>query len=188
MFLSEHLNIRIKLFLSPKIRCTAALQQVKPSVRPHGQNISASAVRSKSLNYRSSYRNALRLAATEINMAYRMSDYTRRQQLDFVMGIRIHLSKSHPKPDICDHLAGDYPKDFVFSGWHPWCLCFTTSILMSSKEYKKMQQSGESPKRFVKTIPNSITQYLKMHANQLRLLKFEPYFIADNRVLQDLLK
>ena len=46
--------------------------------------------------YRSSYRNALRLAKNEINMAYRMSDHLRRQQLPFVTGIEVHLSASHP--------------------------------------------------------------------------------------------
>ena len=49
--------------------------------------------------YRSSYRNALRLAKNEINMAYRMSDYVRRQELPFVTGIEVHLSASHPRLD-----------------------------------------------------------------------------------------
>ena len=42
--------------------------------------------------YRSSYKNARRLAATEANIAYRTSDHLRWQQLDFVVGIEIHLS------------------------------------------------------------------------------------------------
>ncbi len=76
--------------------------------------------------YRSSYRNARRLAATETNIAYRTADYLRWQQLDFVVGIEIRLSNNHtcngkPFHDICDELKGRYPKDFKFTGWHPLC-------------------------------------------------------------------
>ena len=67
--------------------------------------------------YRSSYKNAHRLAATEANIAYRTSDYTRWQQLDFVVGIEIRLSNNHTLngrafTDICDELAGRYAKNF----------------------------------------------------------------------------
>jgi hypothetical protein len=139
--------------------------------------------------YRSSYKNALRLTATETNMAYRMSDFTRRQQCDFVMGIRIQLSGSHPAPDICDHMKGDYPANYVYRGWHPWCLCYTTSILMSGSEYKRMQASGQNPKRMVNDIPASAKTYLKTNAEALNGLSSTPYFIADNEfVLGPLLK
>lgn len=71
--------------------------------------------------YRSSYKNARRLAATETNIAYRTSDHLRWQQMDFVVGIEIKLSNNHtlngvPLTDICDTLAGRYPKDFKFTG------------------------------------------------------------------------
>lgn len=84
--------------------------------------------------YRSSYKNALRLTATETNIAYRTADYLRVQELDFVRGIRVNLSKNHtlngkPFHCICDEFAGDYPKDFKFTGWHPLCRCYTTTIL-----------------------------------------------------------
>ena len=42
--------------------------------------------------YRSSYKNARRLAVTETNMAYRTSDYLRWQQMEFVVGIRVVMS------------------------------------------------------------------------------------------------
>ena len=38
--------------------------------------------------YRSSYQNAMRMARTEINSAYREADYTRWQQLDFMSGMK----------------------------------------------------------------------------------------------------
>lgn len=45
--------------------------------------------------YRSSYMNALRLTATETNMAYRTADYLRLRDNDFVVGIHIGLSNNH---------------------------------------------------------------------------------------------
>ena len=81
--------------------------------------------------YRSSYRNALRLTATENNMAYRTADHLRWQQQPFVVGIEIKLSNNHTCKgvigrfvDICDDRAGVYPKDFKFVGWHPHCRCY----------------------------------------------------------------
>lgn len=84
--------------------------------------------------YRSSYKNALRLTATETNMAYRTADYKRIQELDFVRGIEVCLSNNHtlngkPFHCICDEFAGKYPKDFKFVGWHPLCRCYVKTIL-----------------------------------------------------------
>ena len=92
--------------------------------------------------YRSSYKNAQRLAATETNMAYRTADHNRMQQMGFVLGIEIHLSNNHtrlnakgePEPffDICDELQGRYPKDFIFKGWHPLCYDEESEVYTSS--------------------------------------------------------
>lgn len=79
--------------------------------------------------YRSSFQNARRLAATETNIAYRTADHDRMQDMDFIVGIEVHLSNNHnckgvPEGqfrDICDELAGKYPKGFKFTGWHPLC-------------------------------------------------------------------
>ena len=49
--------------------------------------------------YRSSHKNAMRLARTETNMAYRTADQERWRQLDFVIGYRVVLSDNHPEPD-----------------------------------------------------------------------------------------
>lgn len=115
--------------------------------------------------YRSSYKNARRLAATETNIAYRTSDHLRWQQMDFVVGIEIRLSNNHtillqpgektddksqqradgspktnavrPLTDICDTLQGRYPKDFKFTGWHPHCRCHAISILKTDEEMAK---------------------------------------------------
>lgn len=88
--------------------------------------------------YRSSSRNAQRLARTETNIAYRTADYERWQNLDFVVGVEIKLSNNHPHSDICDALAGRYPKDFKWTGWHPNCRCYMVPVLASKDEVDEM--------------------------------------------------
>lgn len=78
--------------------------------------------------YRSSYKNAERLARTEINMAYREADFQRWQTLDFISGYEIKRSK-HPYPcQICDMMKGKYPKTFRWWGNHPNCRCYMIPI------------------------------------------------------------
>lgn len=142
--------------------------------------------------YRSSYKNARRLTATETNIAYRTADHLRYQKMDFVVGIEIHLSGNHtlngkPFHDICDELAGKYPKDFKFTGWHPQCRCFVTTILKTKEErdedVKKILRGepvdGESVNK-VKDVPQQFKTWLK--DNELRALnRFSvPYFITEN--------
>ncbi len=72
--------------------------------------------------YRSSARNAQRLARTEINMAYRTAEQERWRQFDFVVGYEVKTTQNgRHVEDICDCLAGKYRKDFKFLGWHPAC-------------------------------------------------------------------
>lgn len=71
--------------------------------------------------YRSSYKNAMRLTRTEVNMAYRASDYERNQQLDFVVGFEVRRSNHIFSCPVCESLKGKYPKTFKFVGWHPQC-------------------------------------------------------------------
>lgn len=152
--------------------------------------------------YRSSARNAQRLARTEVNMAYRQAEYLRWQQLDFVVGIRIWLSNNHtvldskgrPKPlvDICDELKGDYPKTFHFVGWHPQCRCQVTPILSDYDEYNKDRGNrlkaivrGQAYKslpsrRQVTAIPENFTQYIEGIRERAKGWKSQPYYIRDN--------
>ena len=80
-------------------------------------------------HYRSARKNALRLMRTEINASYHNANYERWQQEPFVIGIRIFLSPQHPDYDECDELAGNYPKDFYWTGWHPQCYSDDTKVL-----------------------------------------------------------
>lgn len=81
--------------------------------------------------YRSSYKNALRLTRTETNMAYRTADHERWKQMDFIVGIEVIRSNNPYGCDICGSLAGKYPKDFKFVGWHPNCYDDRSEVLTS---------------------------------------------------------
>ena len=141
--------------------------------------------------YRSSYRNAQRLARTETNIAYREADFTRWQQLDFVVGVEIKLSNNHPVWDICDDLKGVYPKGFKWVGWHPNCRCYMVPVLAKEEELDQMLDkilNGEDPGSVVtdspKDLPDQFQTWVK--DNEERYTKAEakgtlPYFIRDNK-------
>lgn len=75
---------------------------------------------------------SMRLARSEINMAYRTAEHLRWQQFDFILGFDVKLSGRHPAPDICDDLKGRYPKDFKFTGWHPNCYSCDSEVLTNA--------------------------------------------------------
>nr|UWF86649.1 MAG: minor capsid protein 2 [Bacteriophage sp.] len=142
--------------------------------------------------YRSSYKNARRLAATETNMAYMTADYERWQQLDFVVGIEIRLSNNHtlngePFVDICDELKGRYPKDFKFTGWHPHCRCHAITILKTDEEIAEDTQkilNGEeldgNSINCVDDVPDNFKKWLQDNEARAKRSYSMPYFIRDN--------
>lgn len=139
--------------------------------------------------YRSSYKNALRLTATENNMAYRMADSERWKQIPFVVGIRISIShNSHPVYDICDELQGEYPKDFVWVGWHPFCKCAAVAIRAKEEEFLDYQQkilAGEDVSSYkfsgtVKDVPGNFNAWLERNRERVKTTTTVPYFVKDN--------
>lgn len=152
--------------------------------------------------YRSSVKNAQRLTRSEINMAYRESDFLRWQQLDFVVGFEIHRSNHEPlcKCKMCDRLQGRYPKTFKFKGWHPQCMCYAVPILMDEEtfdenelgdlkaalrgtEYKKKQA-----KNLVTDVPDEFKEWVAENMEASAGWSSTPYFIKDNFVDGDLSK
>jgi len=95
--------------------------------------------------YRSPIKNAHRLARNEISNAYRRADWHQMQDLPFVTGQRIQLSNSHAISDICDSLAGPYPKSFCWSGWHVQCRCHMIKEIISIEEFAKMEAGTFTP-------------------------------------------
>lgn len=144
--------------------------------------------------YKSSAKNAMRVARSETNIAYRRADNERWQQMDFVLGQRIQLSKNHPKKDICDKLVGDYPKDFVFDGFHVQCFCFATPILIDEDEMAKVTEAFLKGEKYTPE-GTQITEYPANFKNWVRENKenilasrnrgTEPYFIRNNSAAID---
>lgn len=141
--------------------------------------------------YRSSYRNAQRLARTETNIAYRTAEYDRWQDMPFVIGIEIKLSNNHPVPDICDDLKGIYPKTFKWTGWHPNCRCYQVPVLATHGELDKMLDNildGRSPDSVkcadeVTDIPKPFVSWARNNAERMAKAKGAgtlPYFYKDN--------
>ena len=147
--------------------------------------------------YRSSYKNAMRMARTEINGAYRESDHQRWQQLDFIVGIEIKTSNSHeawlakewlprfkkgviPPKEICDALKGRYPKDFKFIGWHPHCKCYAVPILANEGTGKDW---WEDPDNEITTIPPAFNKWMASNNERIEQAKSRgkaPYWVVEN--------
>lgn len=134
---------------------------------------------------------SIRLARSEINMAYRTAENERWKQMDFVVGYEIKLSSSHhhrmPHGDICDRLAGKYPKDFVWTGWHPNDLCYKIPILKTEEEFwewdGRSDVSTESVNE-VKDVPDAFKQWVGANAYRIEEAKKRrtlPYFVRDNQ-------
>lgn len=143
--------------------------------------------------YRSSYKNALRLTATETNIAYRTADHERQQALDFVVGVEVHLSGNHtlngkPFRCMCDDLVGKYPKDFKFTGWHPHCRCYTTPILKTPEEMaddtQRLLRGEPTDGRSVNAVgdvPEGFKTWISENKGRIDGGASVPYFIRDNK-------
>lgn len=125
--------------------------------------------------YRSSRKNALRVARTEINSAYHKARNERWQNEPFVIGQWIHVSPQHEIDDICNDLEGRYPKGFPWDGWHPSCTCTSDPILISGEEKKKFydrlyageDMSGYISPYTVNDVPDNYKKYIRDNAENI---------------------
>ena len=146
--------------------------------------------------YRSSYKNAMRLTRSEINMAYRESDYQRWQNLDFVVGFEIMRSNHKPlcKCKTCEKLVGRYPKTFKFVGWHPQCMCFAIPIMEDfysegrrndRVNRLKAALNGTTAKKYISPetidkMPDGFNEWVDANKDKQKNWSSTPYFIRDN--------
>jgi hypothetical protein len=137
--------------------------------------------------YRSSYKNAMRLTRTETNMSYRTSDHERWKQLDFVVGIEIRLSNNPNHCPTCFALAGKYPKDFKFAGWHPQCRCHAISILKTDEEIDaddirilKGEEVSPDSVNTVSDVPVGFKKWVDENKERASQAKSTPFWIKDN--------
>src|ERR1035437_1295502 len=143
--------------------------------------------------YNSAYKNALRIARTNTNQAYLLADHIRWAQLDMVKGVRIELSAQHPDynyPEICEECEGYYPKDFIFVGWHPSCLCHAVAILSSEEDF--MAYLGGADKELngaVSIYPDGFQNFVNDNFERFSNYKSVPFWLDDNmNIIKELIK
>lgn len=131
--------------------------------------------------YRSSRMNALRVASTETNMGYRMSDAERWKQLDFILGYEVKRSaNAHPCP-ICDSLKGKYPRNFIFPSWHPFCICFAVPVVMDHSDFADYLLSDTIPEeKLIKDIPANARDWVSGYMGK-NPKTGDPYFVKYNK-------
>lgn len=135
--------------------------------------------------YRSSHKNALRLASSEINAYYKASENQRWQSMDFVVGFEVKRSNNKFDCDICGSLIGKYPKSFQFVGWHPNCRCYQIPILkpveMFTDELKGAVKEDYSHlgnfQSEIKEMPANFQNHLKEKADIYKGWKVVPYWV-----------
>lgn len=185
----ESLEVTISTAIEKGMSATALSKKLSrylndwPSLQADYQEKYGKAINIHDCEYRS-----IRLARNEISMAYRSAEQARWQQFDFILGYKIKLSDSHPRYDICDDLAGDYPKDFNFRGWHPNCLCYTVPIVMSEDEY--WSDNRENSPNKITAPPENFGKWVDKADNLERIDKANgrgtlPYWLRDNAKIKD---
>ena len=123
--------------------------------------------------YRSSFKNAQRLARTETNRAYHEASWRKYQEWDFVVGYEVRLSNNPKHCPFCSAMAGKYPKEFKFFGWHPNCRCTTIPILA-----KDIDNVLESEK--ITELPKPMRDWLNDNADKIEKAKNKPWFVVEN--------
>lgn len=135
--------------------------------------------------YRSSYKNAERLARTEINMAYRTADHLRFMEMDFIVGFEVRLSNRGDSCPLCVSLAGKYPKEFKFVGWHPNCRCYVVAILSTEDEFfnslSDNNKTANISQNTIKEPHQGFKDWVLKNSERISNAKTEPYFVRDNK-------
>lgn len=131
--------------------------------------------------YRSSRMNALRIAATETNMGYRLSDSERWKQMDFIQGFEVKRSANAHPCVICDSLKGKYPRNFIFPSWHPFCICYAVPIVMEHEDFADYLLHNTIPKdKVITDIPTNSRKWINGYLSKNPKAS-EPYFVKYNK-------
>jgi hypothetical protein len=151
--------------------------------------------------YRSSYKNALRLVITEANRAYRRAEWESYQNNPLIIGYTIQLGNNHttkdprtgeavPLTDICDDLQGDYPKSFLWEGWHPQCRCRMFPTRISDDDLKKRWIARRDnkldewkPSNEITEPPKGLYDWIKENENRIAKANKLPYWMIENAKL-----
>jgi hypothetical protein len=78
-------------------------------------------------------------------------------------------------------MVGQYPKNFVFSGWHPNCYCYSVPVMVNQDKFVQYINTGKLPAHErVKGIPPRAFNYVKDRADKLAAMPNKPYWLQDN--------
>lgn len=118
---------------------------------------------------------SVRLARNEINMAYRSAEQERWARMDYIKGKEIKTTKnpSH-KHDMCDLLAGVYPSDFYWTGWHVNCMCYAVPVIMSEEEFWAKKRNGKQI-----DVPHNFKAWVD--DNKQKIAENKPVFYSKNK-------
>lgn len=104
--------------------------------------VSGGACRSQGVAY-----NALRLSRTELQYAANLMTQELHRLSPWVEAERVNLSPQHPRPDICDDVAGGgetgdgiYPIGDISLPLHPHCLCYFTAELIDPRQFNRLMR------------------------------------------------
>jgi len=140
--------------------------------------------------YNSAFKNAMRVARTNTNQAYLLADHERWLKLPMVIGVKISLSAQHKIYDICDECQGTYPKTFVWTGWHPQCLCYAVAVMMPKDDFNAYLKGDQPLKaKQITTYSDKFQKYVKENYNKYAGYKSMPYWIEDNlKIIKNIIK
>lgn len=138
--------------------------------------------------YRSSYMNSLRLSSTETNINYRQADHDRWKKMDFVLGIEIKRSANNKGPcKVCDAMIGKYPKGFVFTGFHPFCICFAVPLMMDHEDFADYLLDETMPTgQIVRNIPDKAKGFISDHYEMMKnsyVVRNNDSFFSDDKLV-----
>lgn len=145
-------------------------------------------------------RHAELLAANETNLAYRNAEQERHDNLDMIVGYELKVSNSHlewlkkvwiprygSRIEVCDAMAGKYPKAWRWNGNHPNCKCYKVPILKSIEELAKDnvklargEEIDNKSKNTIKNIPRQAQTYIKNNFDRFNGYSNPPYWWVDN--------
>ncbi len=118
----------------------------------------------KELKNSSSKKQARRLVLNETNIAYKENERLLFTENPDVTGIDICLSPYHKVYDICDELAGRYPKDFHYTHWHIGCMCRVRPVFKTE----------------IKDVPENFKKWVSENAEKIQGWKNKPDWITEN--------
>ena len=90
--------------------------------------------------------------------------------------------------DICDELAGEYPKDFMWTGWHPQCRCVMIPITIKTDDLTELMRQRSKARKEGKDVnavkvgkditemPDNFKAWMSENAERLEKAKSVPYW------------